>query len=441
MDKIVLRKSEVDGRQAAEPTAGPPGAGKLVLSRTEVAGTSARNSEAAQLKDHRPAVVVRESEVADAALHGSRPFQNPQMAAAISPASQALPVGTRVFLWVLTPLLPLLCLAALMVRLVLRDVPAWTRLAWLGHLNSRLVVGGLLWGILALVIGVWPRSAASVGRPAPQTVQPVPGSPTHPAEVPAPPHMGSSQVAGLLTKEELFARFEPLTVIVRAGNSLGAGVILETTGRGNLIGTARHVVGPMDGSGKALLGRSVHAESKDHALAGARIVGVHRTLDLALLWVGDELVPTEVCVPIRRVATLKVGEDIQAIGHPLDVNSFSFSLAPGTISREVGNNGLIHVTAPLWHGFSGGPLLDMRGNLVAISSGIMAKSNAAGVEVPVPGLSLATTAEPFLQANEWYLDQIGSKWLTEFAAKSPAAAITDRPGGQNDKTPTGTPAH
>jgi S1-C subfamily serine protease len=406
MDKIILRKTEVDGRHPADAVEGPLTGQRIVLSGTEIAGRSAGGSEPIQLCSPRPAIVVRGTEVAERGAKGTPPVRGPQAAATGASAAETLPVRAQVFLWVLTPLLPLLCLAVLTIRLVLRDAPAWTRLAWLGQMNSRLLVGGLLWVLLALVIWV---------RPHPGTTRNTPGTPTAPAEPPT-AEPAANQGAAQLSKEDLFARFAPLTVIIRTDNSLGGGVILATTSQGTIIGTARHVVGSMEGSGNTLLGKMVRVESTRQELERAEVVGVHRSLDLALVWMDGQFQTTAVCVPIRRVATINVGEDVQAIGHP---EGYSFSLAPGTISREVGNDWLIHITAPLWHGFSGGPLLDMHGNLVAINTAIRSANNHDGVEVPVPGLAFATVAEPFLRTNEWYLNRSGSKWLADFAARSP----------------------
>jgi serine protease Do len=77
--------------------------------------------------------------------------------------------------------------------------------------------------------------------------------------------------------------------------------------------------------------------------------------------------------PISIVSQLpQVGEDVFAIGNPRGLES---TLSKGIVSGFRENNTLIQTTTEITHGSSGGPLLNMRGEVVGITSAGLGEAN------------------------------------------------------------------
>lgn len=77
--------------------------------------------------------------------------------------------------------------------------------------------------------------------------------------------------------------------------------------------------------------------------------------------------------PISIVSQIpQVGEDVFAIGNPRGLES---TLSKGIVSGYRENNSLIQTTTEITHGSSGGPLLNMRGEVVGITSAGLGEAN------------------------------------------------------------------
>ncbi len=113
----------------------------------------------------------------------------------------------------------------------------------------------------------------------------------------------------------------------------------------------------------------------------ARVVGYHPPHDLALLetrWAGGRV---DGWTGIRDAESLRAGELLFALGHPLGVRD---SLAMGVLhevarDRRTGQPRWIVADVRLAPGNSGGPLVDADGRLVGINSMVV---NGLGVAVP-----------------------------------------------------------
>ena len=104
-------------------------------------------------------------------------------------------------------------------------------------------------------------------------------------------------------------------------------------------------------------------------------------LDFCILHVpGLDGVP----VKIRRYKTLRVGEDVYAVGNPHGV--WDLSLSAGVISqlREDGGAREIQTDAAISPGSSGGGLFDEDGNLIGITTGSSIEEDAQNLNVAIP---------------------------------------------------------
>ncbi|MFC7384415.1 S1C family serine protease [Sphaerisporangium rhizosphaerae] len=157
-----------------------------------------------------------------------------------------------------------------------------------------------------------------------------------------------------LTAAEVFTRTGPSVVVIRAGRSLGTGVIAAEDGT---ILTANHVVkGAKD----------VTVTFADGTRAKAAVASSDPRRDVATLKPAG--LP-EIVVPATLGGAVAVGAPVVAIGNPLGL---TYSLSTGVVSgldrtvEDGGLNGLIQFDASVNPGSSGGPLLDARGLVIGI---------------------------------------------------------------------------
>ena len=152
--------------------------------------------------------------------------------------------------------------------------------------------------------------------------------------------------------------------------SLGSGVLISADG---YVVTNSHVIG----SDKA----DVTVIFSDKHEAPARIIGIDKTTDLALVKVDKPMLP-----PLKwgDSSRLKVAEWVLAIGSPYQL---SHSVSLGIISA-LGRKNLgfseyedfIQTDAAINRGNSGGALVSARGELVGINTGIFSSNQNGGSE-------------------------------------------------------------
>ena len=122
----------------------------------------------------------------------------------------------------------------------------------------------------------------------------------------------------------------------------------------------------------------------------ATLIGGDETNDIALLKVDAENLQT---VTIGNADDLIVGEQVVAIGNPL--GELTFTMTQGYISaldREINTSGvpinMLQTDAAINAGNSGGPLFDMNGNVIAITTAKPSSSAANGSTVEGIGFAI-----------------------------------------------------
>jgi len=213
-------------------------------------------------------------------------------------------------------------------------------------------------------------------------------SPTSPANIP------ESQGIPL---QEVYEKNIPSVVSIisqsHSGGSTGTGVILSEKG---YIVTNAHVVEDA---------QSVSIQLTDERIFQASLIGADEITDLAVLFIeADDLVPAE----FGDSAQLRVGDTVTAIGDPLGVE-FRGSFTDGIISainRDVSIDGrtmsLIQTNAALNSGNSGGPLINIYGQVIGINTmKIGAFTDSAGVE----GLGFAIPSATVKDVVDQLIDQ------------------------------------
>jgi len=160
--------------------------------------------------------------------------------------------------------------------------------------------------------------------------------------------------------------------------SAGSGFILSEDG---YVITNAHVV-----SGA----QTIHVDLFNGESYEAQLVGADSSFDIAVLKVEAEgLTP----VSVGNSDQLKVGEEVVAIGNPL--GELTFTMTNGILSaldREINTDGnpqnMIQTNAAINSGNSGGPLFDMDGNVIGVTTAKYSGSTNSGTTIEGLGFAI-----------------------------------------------------
>ncbi|BBH23421.1 serine protease [Paenibacillus baekrokdamisoli] len=197
--------------------------------------------------------------------------------------------------------------------------------------------------------------------------------------------------------------------------ALGSGFIFEKVKGKALIITNNHVIADAVAV-KAVLS---NGETRD-----AKIIGSDAITDLAVLEIDDKGIDT--VVSFGESDNLRAGQWVMAIGNPLGLSD---SLSMGIVSKtkriipvSLSQDGVydweqevIQIDASINQGNSGGPLIDLDGNVVGINSMKVAEYGVEGVGFAIPShiampiiqslLEYGKVKRPYLGVYTMDLDQ------------------------------------
>lgn len=122
----------------------------------------------------------------------------------------------------------------------------------------------------------------------------------------------------------------------------------------------------------------------------AQIIGTDSMNDVALLKIDASGLQT---VTVGNSDEIEVGEEVEAIGNPL--GELPFTMTAGYISaldREIDTDGtpinMIQIDAPINAGNSGGPLFDMNGNIIGMTTAKVSGTTQTGVTIEGLGFAI-----------------------------------------------------
>ena len=173
--------------------------------------------------------------------------------------------------------------------------------------------------------------------------------------------------------EHVFENAWRSIVLIKQGDGQGSGVII----RSNVVATNCHVV---NGNDDIIIYKHDNRRASTDTLFGATIRRRDIARDLCLLSVpGLQGAATTA----RQYDTLKIGEDVYAIGSP---QGLDLSLSSGLVSQlRYGTNGrYIQTDAAISPGSSGGGLFDSNGNLIGILTEKIVGENVEGIGFAIP---------------------------------------------------------
>ncbi len=256
----------------------------------------------------------------------------------------------------------------------------------------------ILYSAATLLLATAPLLSQAQANPNPGTKLPPPKSPTEESAALGPLVQLNNALEALASKvspavvQILVTGYGPLheesrtqTALIVRQHAVGSGVIVDPDG---YIMTNAHVV---EGAQRIRVALPLPGESgrpvpvgKRHILE-ARLVGVHKETDLALLKIEERDLPT---LPLLSQQRARVGQLVFAIGSPEGLqNSVTMGVVSAVARQPDPDKPLTYIQtdAPINPGNSGGPLVDMNGSVVGINTFILSEgggSEGLGFAIP-----------------------------------------------------------
>jgi len=190
------------------------------------------------------------------------------------------------------------------------------------------------------------------------------------------------------------------------GTGIGSGFVYDSHGH---ILTNNHVVENAE---------KIEVAFYDGVTASAKVVGTDKQTDVAVIKIDNTSYPP---LPKGDSGKLKVGELVMAVGSPFELSQ---SVTTGIISalerNAVGINdyeSFIQTDAPINRGNSGGPLVNMDGEVIGINSAIVSGSSGNdGIGFAIPIKMAMSVADMLIKDGKVHYARIG----IELAPLTPA---------------------
>jgi S1-C subfamily serine protease len=182
----------------------------------------------------------------------------------------------------------------------------------------------------------------------------------------------------------------------QTGEAQGSGFVYDKAGH---VITNEHVV---DGSS------SIRVTFANGGTYSATLVGTDPTTDLAVIKVDA---PSDAIKPLSTgdSSALQVGDPVVAIGSPFGLENTVTAGIVSALHRSMNApngfaiNDSIQTDAAINHGNSGGPLLNLRGQVVGVNAQIETggdeSGNNAGIGFAIPSNTVKTIAEQLIQTG------------------------------------------
>jgi len=199
-------------------------------------------------------------------------------------------------------------------------------------------------------------------------------------------------------------------------HSIGSGLILDRDG---YIVTNAHVV-----AGAQRVRVSFNAGARGQSLlqlssgsrprtVDARIVGVDKVTDLAILKVEEANLPT---LALASYGSLRQGQMVFAFGTPEDLDNTVTMGVVSSVLRQLSLDSTmvyIQTDAAINPGNSGGPLVDVDGNVVGINTAIFSQSGGnEGIGFAIPSLIVSHVYQEIRRFGHVHHYEIGARLQT-----------------------------
>ena len=179
----------------------------------------------------------------------------------------------------------------------------------------------------------------------------------------------------------LIKSVEPTVVLVETSRGSGSGIIISQTG---YVLTAEHVVTGFSSANVTLVSGERY---------GSTVIARNATRDIAII----KITSTRTNFPeaiLGSSGNISVGEEVVAAGYPLNLKGLPF-FTVGTVSHlgvEAGLN-YIYTPASINAGNSGGPLFNLKGQVVGVIVAKYVSTSVEGIGLAIP----IDETKPFIQ--------------------------------------------
>ena len=199
------------------------------------------------------------------------------------------------------------------------------------------------------------------------------------------------------------------TAYLEAERGIGAGVVLSSDGyivtNAHVVQGARKIRVRLQGLDKKT---AAEVDATPHGPIEAKLVGVDRTSDIAVLKIDVSGLPT---LQLADSNDLRQGQVVFAFGSPLGLeNSVSMGVVSAT-ARQIDPDKpeiYIQTDAPINPGNSGGPLVDVDGHVVGINTFILSESGGnEGLGFAIPSDVVRSVYEQLKAKGHVHRGQIG----------------------------------
>ena len=200
-------------------------------------------------------------------------------------------------------------------------------------------------------------------------------------------------------------------LVIGRQRSMGSGVVIDAGGyimtNAHVVSNARRVQVVLPASQNVEGGAQTVVKARGRTV-DATIVGVAREIDLALLKVDDSTLPF---LPIADYDAVRQGELVFAFGSPEGLkNSVTMGIVSAVARQADPDSPLVYVQtdAPINHGNSGGPLVNVNGELVGINTFIMSDSGGSqGLGFAIPGVLVQMAYSKLRQFGHLHRGELG----------------------------------
>ncbi|MBI3231120.1 MAG: DegQ family serine endoprotease [Burkholderiales bacterium] len=208
---------------------------------------------------------------------------------------------------------------------------------------------------------------------------------------------------------------------------VGSGFIVSSDG---YVLTNAHVVDGAD---------EVYVKLTDKREFKAKIIGVDKRTDVAVVKIDGGNLPR---ITIGDSSKIRVGEWVIAIGSPFDLEN---TVTAGIISAKARDTGdylpLIQTDVAVNPGNSGGPLINMRGEVVGINSQIYSRSGGyMGISFAVPIDEAMRVVEQLKSTGKVSRGRLGVQIADVTKEVAESLGLPKAHGAQVRKVEPGTPA-
>jgi serine protease Do len=199
-------------------------------------------------------------------------------------------------------------------------------------------------------------------------------------------------------------------VVIGRQRAIGSGFFIDANG---YIMTNAHVVSgaqrvqvvlpatSADGSPEAVLSARTN-------IVSARIIGVTREVDLALLKIDGAKMPA---LPIAAYKNLRQGEAVFAFGSPEGLRNTVTHGVVSAVARQIDPDSpmvYIQTDAPINPGNSGGPLVNINGEVVGVNTFILSQSGGnEGLGFAIPSGALKVVYQQLRKFGHLHRPEVG----------------------------------